>query len=91
MRASWSARPPSVHGGSRRASAGDCAYSWIEVTDGRAVARSAYDAPQIDGVVRIEQAGKLHAGDWADVSIVGADAYDLTGRLEPARAQDGRR
>jgi ribosomal protein S12 methylthiotransferase len=62
-----------------------------EVADGRAVARSAADAPQIDGVVRIEPAGKLRAGDWADVRIVGADAYDLTGRLEPRRTQDGRR
>jgi ribosomal protein S12 methylthiotransferase len=63
-----------------------------EVTDGRAVARSAADAPQIDGVVRIEQAGKLRAGEFADVRIVGADAYDLTGRLEPpAGPQDGRR
>jgi ribosomal protein S12 methylthiotransferase len=62
-----------------------------EVADGRAVARSAADAPQIDGVVRIEPAGKLRAGDWADVRIVGADAHDLTGRLEPAGTQDGRR
>jgi ribosomal protein S12 methylthiotransferase len=61
-----------------------------EVTAGRAVARSAADAPQIDGVVRIESAGKLRAGEFADVRIVGADAYDLTGRLEP-EAQDGRR
>jgi ribosomal protein S12 methylthiotransferase len=63
-----------------------------EVSDGRAVARSAADAPQIDGVVRIEQPGKLRAGDFADVRIVGAAAYDLTGRLEsPAGTQDGRR
>jgi ribosomal protein S12 methylthiotransferase len=53
-----------------------------EVKDGRAVARSAADAPQIDGVVRIEQAGSLRVGDFADVQIVSADAYDLTGRLE---------
>jgi ribosomal protein S12 methylthiotransferase len=57
-----------------------------EVSDGVAIARSAGDAPQIDGVVRIETGGgntraSLRAGDWADVEIVGADAYDLAGRL----------
>ncbi len=49
-----------------------------------AIARSAADAPQIDGVVRIaRQPGdpRLRAGAWADVQITGADAYDLTGRL----------
>ena len=57
-----------------------------EVTDGVAIARSTGDAPQIDGVVRIETGGgntraSLRAGDWADVEIVSADAYDLAGRL----------
>ncbi|HUJ51968.1 MAG TPA: 30S ribosomal protein S12 methylthiotransferase RimO [Steroidobacteraceae bacterium] len=94
-----------------------------EVTGDLATARSAAEAPQIDGVVRIERvvgeprlrtragekngtrlngsvgnssAGKknsarlsagekngawLSAGQWADVEIVSADAYDLTGRL----------
>ena len=53
-----------------------------------AIARSAADAPEIDGVVRIasartadEDAIRLRPGDWADVEIVAADAYDLTGRL----------
>jgi ribosomal protein S12 methylthiotransferase len=46
-----------------------------------AIARSAADAPEIDGVVRIAAAGRLRAGDWADVEIVSADAYDLTARL----------
>ena len=45
-----------------------------------AVARSAADAPEIDGVVRIETA-RLRAGDWADVEIVAAQTHDLTGRL----------
>ena len=52
-----------------------------EVHDGAASARSAGEAPQIDGVVKIERAGKLRAGDWADAEIVGTDTYDLTGRL----------
>jgi ribosomal protein S12 methylthiotransferase len=46
-----------------------------------AIARSEADAPEIDGVVRIEKGGKLKAGDWADVEIVATDAYDLHARL----------
>ena len=46
-----------------------------------AIARSEADAPEIDGVVRIQKGGKLLAGDWADVEITAADDYDLTARL----------
>ena len=59
-----------------------------EVHEDVAIARSAGDAPQIDGVVRIPiggRAGLLHAGQWADVEIVSADTYDLTGRLAAGR------
>jgi ribosomal protein S12 methylthiotransferase len=52
-----------------------------EVSDGVAIARSAAEAPQIDGVVRVRDAGRLKAGEWADVEIVSAETYDLTGRL----------
>jgi ribosomal protein S12 methylthiotransferase len=48
-----------------------------------ALARSEADAPQIDGVVRIEGGGRLRAGDWAQIEVSAADAYDLTGRLAP--------
>jgi ribosomal protein S12 methylthiotransferase len=50
-----------------------------------AIARSEADAPEIDGVVRIEKAGKLKAGDWADVEITAATAYDLQARLTDRR------
>jgi ribosomal protein S12 methylthiotransferase len=46
-----------------------------------AIARSEADAPEIDGVVRIQKGGKLLVGDWADVEITAADDYDLTARL----------
>ena len=53
-----------------------------DVNDGGAIARSSADAPEIDGTVRIARPGKtLRAGDWADVEITAADAYDLAGRL----------
>jgi ribosomal protein S12 methylthiotransferase len=48
---------------------------------GEAIARSEADAPEIDGVVRIADAGRIRVGDFADVEIVGASAYDLAGRL----------
>jgi ribosomal protein S12 methylthiotransferase len=54
-----------------------------EVSAQGALARSAADAPQIDGVVRIAAAPGLRAGEFAEVEIVAADAYDLTGRLAP--------
>ena len=62
-----------------------------EVTaDGTAIARSAGEAPLIDGVVRVAATAqgrgerkppRLRAGEWADVGITGADTYDLTARL----------
>jgi ribosomal protein S12 methylthiotransferase len=51
------------------------------VESGRAVARSEADAPEIDGVVRIARAGRLKVGEFADVEIVAADAYDLSAKL----------
>jgi ribosomal protein S12 methylthiotransferase len=54
----------------------------IDTVDGAAaVARSEADAPEIDGVVRIANARGLKVGDWADVKILSADAYDLKGRV----------
>jgi ribosomal protein S12 methylthiotransferase len=57
-----------------------------EVSGETAVARSAAEAPQIDGIVRIAAVGgkrrpRVRAGEFAEVEIVAADAYDLTGRL----------
>jgi ribosomal protein S12 methylthiotransferase len=55
-----------------------------QVADGIAIARSAAEAPDIDGVIRIaDDAGELRAGQWTQAEIVGADAYDLAGRLLP--------
>ena len=50
----------------------------VDAIDGEfAIARSEADAPEIDGVVRIEDGAGLKPGDWADVEITGADDYDL--------------
>ena len=48
---------------------------------GRAVGRSAADAPEIDGVVHIEDGAKLKPGDWAQVKVTRSDTHDLWGEL----------
>jgi ribosomal protein S12 methylthiotransferase len=58
-----------------------------EVSAGSAVARSSADAPEIDGVVHIEGARELAAGDWARVKIVSSDAHDLRARLAPEKSK----
>jgi ribosomal protein S12 methylthiotransferase len=52
------------------------------IEDGRAVARSAADAPEIDGVVRISGARGLAVGDFARVRVTGSDEHDLAATLE---------
>jgi ribosomal protein S12 methylthiotransferase len=49
--------------------------------DGTATARSYADAPEIDGVVIIEDAGNLKAGDLAQVEIVNSDEHDLYAKM----------
>jgi ribosomal protein S12 methylthiotransferase len=46
-----------------------------------ALTRSSADAPEIDGVVRVEGGAKLKAGAFAQVVVTDADAHDLTARL----------
>ncbi|MEZ5826444.1 MAG: 30S ribosomal protein S12 methylthiotransferase RimO [Geminicoccaceae bacterium] len=45
--------------------------------DGTAVGRTWAEAPEIDGVVRIEDAGELVPGDLLTAEITGCDDYDL--------------
>jgi ribosomal protein S12 methylthiotransferase len=51
------------------------------VEDGVAIARTAGDAPEIDGVVRVAAAAAIEAGEFIDVEITAADSYDLQGRV----------
>jgi len=48
-----------------------------EVRSDVTVARSAADAPEIDGLVYIEKGKRLRAGDFAQVRITRADTHDL--------------
>ncbi len=52
-----------------------------EVDEHGAIARSKADAPEIDGIVRIDDAQGLKSGDFADVEIIHADEHDLVARL----------
>ena len=58
-----------------------------QVTPQGAVARSAADAPEIDGVVSIEDGAGLKVGDWAEVTVTSAGAHDLQARLKPLAAR----
>ncbi|MBM3345273.1 MAG: 30S ribosomal protein S12 methylthiotransferase RimO [Betaproteobacteria bacterium] len=58
-----------------------------EAQPGRAVARSAADAPEIDGVVCIENARGLKVGEFVEVEVLAADAHDLYARPVTARKQ----
>ena len=49
---------------------------------GGAVARSAGDAPEIDGVVHVEGGGRLNPGDRVRVKVMKSDAHDLWGRVQ---------
>ncbi|MEQ1525972.1 MAG: 30S ribosomal protein S12 methylthiotransferase RimO [Gallionella sp.] len=52
-----------------------------EVDEDGAVARSAADAPEIDGSVFIENAGHLTVGDIVMVKIIDSDEHDLWAEL----------
>ena len=52
-----------------------------EISEEGATARSAADAPEIDGRVIIAKPGELKPGDWAQVKITRAGKHDLWGRL----------
>ncbi|GAB1595896.1 30S ribosomal protein S12 methylthiotransferase RimO [Lysobacter sp. PAGU 2638] len=54
----------------------------VDLVDGDlAIARSKADAPEIDGVVQIQNGGELalKPGDFVDVEIMGSDEHDLFG------------
>jgi ribosomal protein S12 methylthiotransferase len=67
----------------------DVLVDGVETADrGRkvAVARSAADAPEIDGVVRITGVSKVQPGEFVSVTATGADEHDLNAMLSGVRA-----
>ncbi|MCB1984648.1 MAG: 30S ribosomal protein S12 methylthiotransferase RimO [Burkholderiales bacterium] len=54
-----------------------------QIDDAQIIARSSADAPEIDGLVFIENAPPgLKAGDFVQVKITGSDAHDLFSQYE---------
>ncbi len=56
-----------------------------EIDEEGAVARSHWDAPEIDGVVYLEGEARLRPGDLLEVTVEDADEYDLWARPAVAR------
>ncbi|MDR1075639.1 MAG: 30S ribosomal protein S12 methylthiotransferase RimO [Xanthomonadaceae bacterium] len=57
----------------------------VDLIDGElAIARSMADAPEIDGMVQIQNGfeARLKPGEFVDVTIMGSDEYDLYGEVE---------
>ncbi|TYT25146.1 30S ribosomal protein S12 methylthiotransferase RimO [Luteimonas viscosa] len=64
----------------------------VDLVDGEiAIARSMADAPEIDGVVQIQDGrdAGLQPGDFVDVAVMGSDEHDLYGEVVPARRPAG--
>ncbi len=57
------------------------------VTPEGAVARSSADAPEIDGVVRIEDGQHLKPGEFARVKVARSDSHDLWARCAKSGAR----
>lgn len=53
-----------------------------EVNEEGAVARSSADAPEIDGLVYIEDGQSLQTGDLVNVCVTGSDTHDLWAKME---------
>jgi ribosomal protein S12 methylthiotransferase len=51
-----------------------------EVTRDHAIARSTADAPEIDGLVYVEDGGTLKVGEFTRVVVHAADEHDLHAR-----------
>jgi ribosomal protein S12 methylthiotransferase len=52
-----------------------------EVGDAGAVARGAWQAPEVDGIIEIADGSSLEPGAFAEVEITGAGELDLTARV----------
>ncbi len=52
-----------------------------EVSEAGAVARSMADAPEIDGMVYIEEHAECQPGDFIKVHIDDTDEHDMWGRI----------
>ena len=63
----------------------------VEPDTGRAIGRSRWDAPEIDGTVIVHEATGIKPGDMVSVRVTDSDEYDLFGVPEVVAAADERR
>ena len=77
-------RQAAISAGRLEAKVGTTQRCIVDAIDGElAIARSRFDAPEIDGLVQIQdgrEAG-LKPGDFVDVEILGSDEHDLYGEV----------
>jgi ribosomal protein S12 methylthiotransferase len=59
----------------------------VRPAEGRAIARSKWDAPDIDGQVIVDNAAGIKPGDKVTVTVTGSDEYDLFAVPVGAEAQ----
>ncbi|MEO6824045.1 MAG: 30S ribosomal protein S12 methylthiotransferase RimO [Nitrosospira sp.] len=52
-----------------------------EIQKNKAIARSAADAPEIDGLVYVSNAKNMRPGEFVEVEITGSDAHDLRAKV----------
>ena len=52
--------------------------------EGTAICRSYADAPEIDGMVFVEDAADMRAGEFYSVKIVDCSEHDLWGERQPS-------
>jgi ribosomal protein S12 methylthiotransferase len=57
----------------------------IDPDDDRAWGRSFRDAPEVDGIVSIENGGALAPGSWADVTVMDFSEHDLFAALKSGK------
>jgi len=55
-----------------------------EIRENQVIARSAADAPEIDGVVYLANTGNIKTGEFVEVEITGSDTHDLQARIVTA-------
>jgi ribosomal protein S12 methylthiotransferase len=85
-RARFMTRQAKISAGRLRDKIGGAMTVLVDEIEGKqAIARSASDAPEIDGVVRIAAASDLDVGTFARVEITGATDHDLRARLVTAK------
>jgi ribosomal protein S12 methylthiotransferase len=85
-RARFMAAQAKVSAARLQAKVGETMTVLVDRSEGKdAIARSASDAPEIDGIVRIAAGSDLAVGSFARVEITGATEHDLRAKLTSSR------